>query len=87
MTNPLLSHWDTPHQLPPFALIEDAHFAPAFEAGLSEARAAIQLSFGPAGSNRFVPTAANTIVAAVANPIGSQRRCGDGDAARPPASP
>ena len=59
MTNPLLSHWDTPHQLPPFALIEDAHFAPAFEAGLSEARAAIRAI----ADNPAAPDFANVIEA------------------------
>ena len=38
MTNPLLADWDTPHQMPPFALIQDAHFAPALEAALQKAR-------------------------------------------------
>ncbi|WP_309663194.1 M3 family metallopeptidase [Tabrizicola sp.] len=41
MTNPLLSVWDGPFGLPPFAAIKDADFAPAFDAGLAEARAAI----------------------------------------------
>lgn len=41
MTNPLLARWDTPFELPPFAAIGDADFAPGFEAGLAEARAAI----------------------------------------------
>ena len=41
MTNPLRAPWDTPFQLPPFDLIEDAHFAPALEGALTEARAAV----------------------------------------------
>ena len=41
MTNPLRSDWDTPFTLPPFAAIETAHFAPAFEAALEEARGEI----------------------------------------------
>ncbi|MCF2906546.1 M3 family metallopeptidase [Octadecabacter sp. CECT 8868] len=41
MTNPLRAPWDTPFELPPFALIEDAHFAPALEEALIEARASI----------------------------------------------
>jgi peptidyl-dipeptidase Dcp len=41
MTNPLLSVWDGPFGLPPFAKVRDEDFAPAFEAGLAEARAAI----------------------------------------------
>ncbi len=41
MTNPLLSVWDAPFGLPPFAAIKDADFAPAFEVALAEARATI----------------------------------------------
>ena len=41
MTNPLRAAWDTPFDLPPFDLIEDAHFAPALEQALTEARAAV----------------------------------------------
>ncbi len=41
MTNPLLSVWEGDFGLPPFAAIRDEDFAPAFEAGLAEARAAI----------------------------------------------
>ena len=39
MSNPLLQDWNTPYGLPPFAQIEAAHFAPAFEAALAEHRA------------------------------------------------
>ncbi|MBL8563980.1 MAG: M3 family metallopeptidase [Gemmobacter sp.] len=59
MTNPLLAHWDTPYQVPPFALIEDAHFAPAFEVGLAEARAAIRAI----ADNPAAPDFANVIEA------------------------
>lgn len=41
MTNPLLAPWDTPFELPPFTMIRDEDFAPAFDAALAEARAAI----------------------------------------------
>ena len=41
MTNPLLADWTGPFALPPFAAIEDAQFAPAFDAALAEGRAAI----------------------------------------------
>ncbi|WP_432449397.1 M3 family metallopeptidase [Aliiroseovarius marinus] len=41
MTNPLLSAWDTPFDLPPFDQISDADFEPAFDAALSKTRAAI----------------------------------------------
>ena len=40
MTNALLSDWDTEFRLPPFRQIEDADFAPAFEAALDAGRAA-----------------------------------------------
>ncbi|MBT0955908.1 M3 family metallopeptidase [Alphaproteobacteria bacterium KMM 3653] len=42
MTNPLLTDWDTPFELPPFGAIEDAHYQPAFDAALAEARAETQ---------------------------------------------
>ena len=41
MTNPLLSDWDTPFDLPPFTLISDADFAPAVDAALDAAKANI----------------------------------------------
>ena len=41
MTNPLLASWETPFQMPPFAEIEDAHIAPALDAGFVDGRAAI----------------------------------------------
>ena len=41
MTNPLLSEWETPFELPPFDAISDDDFAPAVEAALAEARANI----------------------------------------------
>ena len=39
MTNALLAPWTTAFALPPFDLIRDEDFAPAFDAGLAEARA------------------------------------------------
>ncbi len=59
MTNPLLAPWDAPFGLPPFAAIEDTHFAEAFDAGLAEARATIAAIAGSADA----PTFANTIAA------------------------
>jgi peptidyl-dipeptidase Dcp len=57
--NPLLAPWDTPFALPPFAQVTDDHFAPAFEAALAEARAAVAaIAADPAA-----PTFANTIAA------------------------
>ena len=41
MTNALLAPWTTAFALPPFDLIRDDDFAPAFDQGLAEARAAI----------------------------------------------
>ena len=38
MTNPLLSKWATPFQLPPFDVITDDNFAPAVDAALAQAR-------------------------------------------------
>ncbi len=57
--NPLLEPWTAPFGLPPFAEIETAHFAPAFEAALEQARAGIARI---AGSDAQ-PTFANTIEA------------------------
>ncbi|MEJ2003280.1 MAG: M3 family metallopeptidase, partial [Maritimibacter sp.] len=57
MTNPLISDWKTEFELPPFAAIEDKHFAPAIEAALDEARANVAaIAEDPAA-----PTFANTI--------------------------
>ncbi|MBT9247488.1 M3 family metallopeptidase [Gemmobacter fulvus] len=57
MTNPLLTAWVTPFGLPPFQAIRDADFAPAFEAGLAEARAAI----AAIADSSAPPSFANTI--------------------------
>jgi peptidyl-dipeptidase Dcp len=59
MTNPLLSRWDTPFQLPPFADIRDDDFAPAFDAAMAEARANI----AGIAENYDAPTFSNTIEA------------------------
>ncbi len=59
MTNPLLADWTTPFALPPFNLINDEDFAPAFEAAIALARANIvKIAEDPE-----VPTFANTIEA------------------------
>lgn len=48
-TNPLLAPWTGEFALPPFALVEDAHFAPAIDTALAEARANIAaIAEGPA---------------------------------------
>ncbi|MGS4944998.1 M3 family metallopeptidase [Meridianimarinicoccus sp. RP-17] len=59
MTNPLLENWTTPYGLPPFADLTDADFAPAIDAALAEARAAISAI----ADNPDVPSFANTIEA------------------------
>jgi len=40
--NPLLSTFETPHQVPPFDLILEEHYLPAIEAGISEQKAEIE---------------------------------------------
>ncbi|MGB3316094.1 MAG: M3 family metallopeptidase [Albidovulum sp.] len=57
--NSLLTRWDTDFALPPFADIRDSDFAPAFEAGLADARAAIGIIAGDTSP----PSFANTIEA------------------------
>ncbi|MDE9451272.1 M3 family metallopeptidase [Aliiroseovarius sp. Z3] len=59
MTNPLLAHWDTPFNLPPFDAIRDGDFEPAFDAALDQTRAAIAAIAGTDAA----PTFANTIEA------------------------
>ncbi|SOH92603.1 peptidyl-dipeptidase Dcp [Monaibacterium marinum] len=56
--NPLLTQWSTPHDIPPFDQIEVAHFAPAFDAALDEARA----TCAQIAANPDAPTFSNTIV-------------------------
>jgi len=57
--NPLLETWSTPFGLPPFALIEPRHFAPAFEAVMSAHRAEVDRI----ANNPEAPTFDNTIAA------------------------
>ncbi|MEM7598219.1 MAG: M3 family metallopeptidase [Pseudomonadota bacterium] len=59
MTNPLLTQWATPFDVAPFDQIEDAHFEPAFEQALEEAKAEILAISG----NDASPSFANTIEA------------------------
>ena len=59
MTNPLLAPSGAPYGLPPFDRIEDAHFAPALEAALAEARAEIDAI----AANPAPPGFANTVQA------------------------
>jgi len=59
MTNPLLAPWTAPFGFPPFDAIRDEDFAPAFDAGLAEARGAI----AAIADNPEPATFANTIEA------------------------
>ncbi len=76
--NPLLTEWQTPFGVPPFAEIEDAHFEPAFEAAMAEQKREIEaILFGGRASGATnsgapglrlrasdaAPTFANTIEA------------------------
>ena len=57
ITNPLLTDWDTPFGLPPFAVIADDDFAPAVDAALALSRANI----AAIADNPEAPSFANTI--------------------------
>lgn len=59
MTNPLLTAWNTPFKIPPFAEISDDHFEPAVEKTMATARQAIS----DIAENAEAPTFANTIEA------------------------
>jgi peptidyl-dipeptidase Dcp len=58
-TNPLLMEWDTPFASPPFHLIKEHHFIPAFEVAMKEHNAEIAAIV----NNPEAPTFENTIVA------------------------
>jgi peptidyl-dipeptidase Dcp len=57
--NPLLQHWDTLHELPPFARVRAEHFEPAFDEALKQHRAEIDAI----GRNPEPPGFENTIAA------------------------
>ncbi len=59
LTNPLLSEWQTPHQTPPFSLIELEHYEGAFDDAIACARAELEAII----SNPAKPSFGNTIVA------------------------
>ncbi|MGB3281018.1 MAG: M3 family metallopeptidase, partial [Pseudorhodobacter sp.] len=59
MTNPLLSDWTAEFALPPFSVIKDEDFGPAFETALARARASI----GAIAANPAPPDFANVIEA------------------------
>src|SRR5512143_1642307 len=54
--NPLLEPWNTPFGLPPFATIEPAHYAPAFEVAMREHAAEVAAIAGRAEAPRFENT-------------------------------
>ncbi|MBT8108446.1 MAG: M3 family metallopeptidase, partial [Gammaproteobacteria bacterium] len=56
--NPFLEDWNTPYGVPPFAVIENGHYMPAFKKGILEQRADIEALV----SNPDAPTFDNTIV-------------------------
>jgi peptidyl-dipeptidase Dcp len=56
--NPFLSEFDTPHQVPPFDIIDTTHFIPAFEAGIEESKEIINSII----NNTEEPTFENTIL-------------------------
>jgi len=57
--NPFMQEWGTPFGVPPFAVIENAHYMPATKKGILELRAEIDAI----ASNPEAPTFENTIVA------------------------
>lgn len=57
--NPLLEHFDTPHQTPPFDRIRTEDYIPAFDRAIAEAKAAIE----SIAQSEAVPDFENTIVA------------------------
>lgn len=57
--NPFLTDYNTPHQVPPFDLIDTTHFIPAFEAGIEQEKAQIEAII----NNTDEPNFENTIVA------------------------
>ncbi len=57
--NPLLQEWDTPFGVPPFSLVRDEHYKPAFDKGIEELEAEVALIIGSSET----PTFDNTIKA------------------------
>lgn len=58
-SNPFFQQWDTPFGTPPFDKIEQAHYLPAFKAGIEEQNKEIEAIV----NNTEEPTFENTIVA------------------------
>ena len=59
MSNSLLSDWTGPFEMPPFAMIADEDFAPAFDTALALGRAAV----AAIAQSSEPPSFANTIEA------------------------
>jgi peptidyl-dipeptidase Dcp len=59
IANPLLAPSALPYELPPFELIKDEHFVPAFEIGMAEELREVDA----VATNSAAPTFDNTIVA------------------------
>ena len=57
--NPFLAEYDTPFGVPPFDIIENEHFIPAFKEGISQQEAEINAIV----ANTEAPTFENTIAA------------------------
>jgi peptidyl-dipeptidase Dcp len=57
--NPFLIAWDTPFETPPFDKIKDAHYMPAFQAGMDRQKKEIEAIT----NNPDAPTFANTLEA------------------------
>jgi peptidyl-dipeptidase Dcp len=55
--NPFYQEWDTPFKVPPFNIIKDEHYMPAFKKGMEENLAEIDAIV----NNSEVPTFANTL--------------------------
>ena len=59
LANPLLTDWNTPHGLPPFAEVRAEHFAPAFEMAINMHRTELNAI----AANPELPTFENTLLA------------------------
>ena len=59
LANPFLAEWKTPFRVPPFDLIELAHYQPAFQAAMTKHDEEIDVIL----ANSSAPTFENTIVA------------------------
>ena len=55
--NPFFEEWNTPYEVPPFLLIKDEHYMPAFEKGMKENIKEIEMII----NNNDEPTFSNTI--------------------------